>query len=337
MFGTIDPTGLIGRIRMEIKKYFTRESVHGIHLLTLEWVVLGYALLTLLIVLFGQTQLQNPDAMIWERVRLVAVTVGMWVVWRIYPTPITRLLRVAVQLALLKWWYTDTYYINCLFPNLDPLFAQWEQALFGFQPALVFCEQMSQWWMGELMDMAYVSYYPIFAVTAAYYFFVRYNEFERAALTILASFFTYYIIFDLLPVTGPMFYYKAIGMGQVAQGVFPEVGQYFLHHTDMLPTPGYADGIFHQIVEVVHASGERPTAAFPSSHVGIAVVCMLLAWRSGSRTLFFAMLPFAILICFATVYIRAHYAIDVLAGLITGILFYLIWWRIGAREQAKRK
>ncbi len=313
---------------MNIKQYFTTEPVHGFRLMLLEWVVLGYALLTLLVVLFGQTQLQHPDAMIWERVRLVVITLAMWIVWRIYPTPITRMLRIVVQLVLLSWWYTDTYSINGLFPNLDPFFAQLEQTLFGCQPALLFCENMPWWWMGELMDMAYVSYYPIFVATVLYYFTKRYHQFERAALTILASFFTYYIIYDFLPVAGPMFYYKAVGLGEIARGSFPAVGDYFLHHTDMLPSPGYSEGFFHQVLEAVHDSGERPTAAFPSSHVGISVVCVMLAMRSGSKKLFFWLLPFTILICFATVYIRAHYVIDVIAGLITGVLFYYLWWRI---------
>ena len=30
-----------------------------------------------------------------------------------------------------------------------------------------------------------------------------------------------------------------------------------------------------------------------------------------------------VLMCFATVYIRAHYVIDVFAGLVTGAIFYL--------------
>ena len=82
---------------------------------------------------------------------------------------------------------------------------------------------------------------------------------------------------------------------------------------------------------MAHDSGERPTAAFPSSHVGISVVCMLLAWRTGSRKLFFTLLPFAMLICLATVYVRAHYAIDVLAGLVVGVAFYYGWSHVSKR------
>jgi membrane-associated phospholipid phosphatase len=74
----------------------------------------------------------------------------------------------------------------------------------------------------------------------------------------------------------------------------------------------------------MHNAGERPTAAFPSSHVGVTLVLLLLAWRSGSRRLFYWVLPFLLLMCLATVYIRAHYAIDVFAGLISGTMIYFI-------------
>ena len=75
----------------------------------------------------------------------------------------------------------------------------------------------------------------------------------------------------------------------------------------------------------MHNAGEHPTAAFPSSHVGISIIALLLAWRSRSKGLVFALLPFVVLICFATVYIRAHYAIDVLGGIIAAIAFYFLW------------
>ena len=72
--------------------------------------------------------------------------------------------------------------------------------------------------------------------------------------------------------------------------------------------------MFYGLVEDAKAAGERPTAAFPSSHVGIATVCMLLAAHTRQRKLVLLMLPFYIFLCFSTVYIQAHYAIDALAG-----------------------
>ena len=93
----------------------------------------------------------------------------------------------------------------------------------------------------------------------------------------------------------------------------------------MMKSPGYSDGIFYHLITDVHNAGEHPTAAFPSSHVGISVIALLMAGRARSKGLFFTLLPFVVLICFATVYIRAHYAIDVLGGLIAAAAFYFLW------------
>jgi membrane-associated phospholipid phosphatase len=262
--------------------------------------------------------------MLWGRFRIVVTTLALWGVYRMMPCRLTRLCRVALQMALLSWWYPDTYELNRVFPNLDHHFATLEQQLFGTQPALWFASSWSHPVFSELMHLGYTSYFPLIAVVTVFYFFCRYAEFGRATFIILASFFVYYVIFVFLPVTGPQYYYLAVGTDNIARGVFPDVGFYFASHQEPLPLPGYQDGLFYQLVIDAHNAGERPTAAFPSSHVGITTVLMLLAWYSRSRKLFFGMLPFFLLMCLATVYIQAHYVVDVVAGLVTGVMFYFI-------------
>ena len=276
-------------------------------LLPFEWVVLAYILFTAAIVLFTSTKMANPEAMIWGRIRVGAMIIALWIVYRLLPCKLTMFMRVGAQMALLAWWYPDTFELNRLFPNLDHVFATWEQQLFGFQPALVFAHTCSSPIISELMDCGYVAYFPMIATIILFYFFRRYDEFQRTVFVILASFFTYYVIFDLVPVVGPTFYYKAIGLHNAAQGVFPNVHDYFNLHQDCLPSPGYTHGFFYDLVEDAKAAGERPTAAFPSSHVGIATICMLLAWRTKNKMLLFILLPFYVFLCMATVYIQAHY------------------------------
>lgn len=310
-----------------IKQLFTIDKHPRKGLLALEWVMLGYLVLTLLIVFFTYTKTENPDAMIWGRIRVAAVTAGMWAVYRMLPCRITLFLRITVQLALLGWWYPDTYEINRMLPNLDHVFAALEQQIFGCQPALLFCEAMPWPVASELMSMGYASYYPMIVVVVVFYFLFRYKEFERTAFVVLAAFFLYYLIYIFLPVTGPTFYYKAVGLDNIARGIFPNVHDYFNYYQDCLPTPGYEKGLFYQMVESAKDAGERPTAAFPSSHVGISTILMMLAWHSGSRRLFYMLTPFYVLLCLSTVYIQAHYAVDVVAGLATGAAFYfaLMW------------
>lgn len=295
-------------------------------LMAFEWIVLAYAAITTLFILYAYRQLPYPQELLMGRLRIVGVIALQWLVYRLAPCRLTLLARVAAQMVLLSWWYPDTYELNRILPNCDHLFAQMDQTLFGCQPALLFSHLMPWHWFSELMDLGYASYFPMILFIEIYYFFVRYDQFEKASTVLITSFFIYYIIFVFLPVTGPQYYYLAIDANDFVAGVFPPVGDFFNLHADRIVSPGWEDGLFYHLVEDAHQAGERPTAAFPSSHVGITVVILLLAWHAHSRRqwLFFMLLPFAVLMLFATVYIQAHYFVDVVAGLLSGVLFYFV-------------
>ena len=136
-----------------IKDLFAIEKSPRRGLFALEWVVLGYMAFTLLIVLFAYTKVANPDSMIWGRVRIGAITVALWAVYRMVPCRLTRFLRVGIQMIFLAWWYPDTYEINRIFPNLDHVFASCEQSIFGCQPALLFSRAFPSHIFSELMDL----------------------------------------------------------------------------------------------------------------------------------------------------------------------------------------
>lgn len=307
---------------MDLKKLFVIEKKPQKGLFAVEWVIMGYLLLTTLFMLFTYVKLQNPESMLWGRFRVVAATAAMWGIYRLAPCRLTRLCRIVTQMALLSWWYPDTYELNRILPNLDYIAAAKEQLLFGCQPALLFSQKVPYFLFSELMNLGYTCYFPLIAVVAIFYFFFRYQQFMRASFIILASFFVYYAIFIILPVVGPQYYYPAVGMEKIAQGVFPNLHDYFLNMREALPTPGDPNGVFYQMVVDAHQAGERPTAAFPSSHVGVSTILMLLAWQTRNRRFFWLLFPFYVLLCLSTVYIYAHYAIDVLAGWISALMLY---------------
>lgn len=312
----------VGKLMKYWKYLFGIEKKPRRGLLEVEWVIMGYLMLTLLLMLFTWTKLPDPEPMLWGRFRVVVSTLALWGVYRLVPCRFTMLCRVTLQLALLSWWYPDTFSLNRIFPNLDHHFAALEQSIFGCQPALEFANHWTHPVWSELMYLGYSSYFLLISVVVIYYFIWRYEEFHRTVFIILTSFFVYYVIFVALPVTGPQYYYLAAGLDNISQGVFPNVGDYFLTHDEMMKMPGYEDGWFYQIMVNAHSAGERPTAAFPSSHVGVTVILLLLAWRSKSRLLIWFVFTLFLLMCLATVYIRAHYVIDVFAGLLSAVIMY---------------
>lgn len=291
-------------------------------LFAVEKISLIYNLLTSILILFMFHRMGHPLQMLWERSLIVVMTFSLMYLYRLAPCRFSAFVRIAVQMGLLSYWYPDTFEFNRLFPNLDHVFASTEQFLFGCQPAVLFQQNLPYLWASEPFNMGYFSYYPMIAVVALFYCIRRFELFEKWSFIVVTSFFIYYFIYIFVPVAGPQFYFPAIGMENVNNGIFPSIGDYFTHNYKLLPGPGDQHGFFYGLVEGSQQVGERPTAAFPSSHVAISTILMLTAFRANKR-LGLCLLPFYMLLCCATVYIQAHYLIDAIVGFVSAILVYI--------------
>jgi membrane-associated phospholipid phosphatase len=89
----------------------------------------------------------------------------------------------------------------------------------------------------------------------------------------------------------------------------------------------YQGYIFNRLLFLFTAAGEVPAGAFPSSHIAVATVLTIQARRVAPR-LFPFMLVVTFLMCPAVVYLRAHYVIDVPAGILVGLIITAITDRI---------
>ena len=294
--------------------------------LAVEKLNLLYNLFTTLLIIIFFNRLNDPQAMLLGRFFIAFATFAVIYVYTKFPSMATRLLRVVSQMALLSYWYPDTFEFNRIFPNLDHLFATLESDLFGCQPALLFDQVCSGLFWREAFNMGYWLYYPMIALVSFYYFFCRPKEAERCTFVIMASFFLYYIVYIFLPVAGPQFYFPVIGEEIAAAGPYPELGDYFNLHSEITIAQEGKGGLFTELVGMAQGAGERPTAAFPSSHIGVTTILVMLAYRA-KKWLFAVMFPVYVLLCCATVYIKAHYLVDAIAGLVTGVLvYYLTTW-----------
>ena len=295
-------------------------------LFAVEKISLIYNLLTSILILFMFREMDHPLQMLWDRVVIAGMTFALMYLYRLAPCKFSAFVRIAIQMSLLSYWYPDTFEFNRLLPNLDHIFASAEQFVFGCQPAVEFSKHVPAMWLSEPFNMGYFSYYPMILIVTVFYFLYRFDLFEKVSFVLVTSFFIYYFFYIFVPVAGPQFYFPAIGMDNVSNAVFPYIGDYFNHHLELFPGPGYEHGFFYSLVEASQQVGERPTAAFPSSHVGISTILMIMAYR-GSKKLFIFLMPFYVLLCCATVYIQAHYLIDAIAGFISAIgLYYVATW-----------
>lgn len=305
---------------------FIKREEPQIRFLAVEKLNLLYNLFTTLLIIIFFNRLNDPQAMLLGRFFIAFATFAVIYVYTKFPSMATRLLRVVSQMALLSYWYPDTFEFNRIFPNLDHLFATLEFDLFGCQPALLFDQVCSGLFWREAFNMGYWLYYPMIALVSFYYFFCRPKEAERCTFVIMASFFLYYIVYIFLPVAGPQFYFPVIGEEIAAAGPYPELVDYFNLHPEITIAQEGKGGLFTELVGMAQGAGERPTAAFPSSHIGVTTILVMLAYRA-KKWLFAVMFPVYMLLCCATVYIKAHYLVDAIAGLVTGVLvYYLTTW-----------
>jgi membrane-associated phospholipid phosphatase len=87
--------------------------------------------------------------------------------------------------------------------------------------------------------------------------------------------------------------------------------------------PTYPDavkpGVFFQIMAWIYRNFESPGAAFPSSHVAIALCTVWFSFLYLPRIRWLHLVV-GILLCVSTVYCRYHYVVDVIAGVVTVLI-----------------
>ncbi|MCK5028413.1 MAG: phosphatase PAP2 family protein [Bacteroidales bacterium] len=262
-------------------------------------VIVAFCLLTGIYMLFGHARIDHLSIHILFRI-ITLIIIFLLIKTEDSRNKILHFVRNFYPLILLGFFYSETdYYNNLLFENFDPLLIQIENLLFGTQLSLELSQQIPFQWFSELMHFGYFSYYIItFAVPLLFYLKAP-EQFEKTMFIIVLSFCIYYIIFVFFPAIGPQFYFP------VEQRAVPN---------------GF---IFQKILNLILETGETQTGAFPSSHVGMAVLFLILIGKYYKKLLF-TLVPLVIILIASTVYIKAHYAIDILAGLLTGILFYYL-------------
>ncbi|MGD0536315.1 MAG: phosphatase PAP2 family protein [Verrucomicrobiota bacterium] len=223
-------------------------------------------------------------------------------------------LRHFYPVLLYTAFYRETGALNRMFvPDyLDAHFIAADQALFGFQPSIAFMDHLPWLWFSESMYAAYFSYYLMIVGVGLALFLRDRRQFFHYVSVISFVFYVCYLIYIALPVMGPRAFFREIDGFRLPD----EIQAYAV-------SPSYPDaikpGLFRHAVLWVYEHFEGPGAAFPSSHVAIAISTVWFSFRY-LRRLRWAHLVIVLLLCTATVYCRYHYVVDVAAGALTTAL-----------------
>jgi len=277
---------LVKLCRYNLKQVFTNLSNVCI-------VVISYQIFTILLIAFCDISFFQSYRFLSTRIIII-----FYLFVRIFvKSEITKkygnLSDSIVIYVLLAFFYRETAQLNTyLFSKIDPFLCHWDQLIFGFQPSVRFSEIFSSALFSEFMFFGYFSYYLMPPAALLIIWRYRITHFSRFSFLLLSSYFIYYLIFIILPAEGPQFYFP-----------IP------LNLID-------AQGPFAILVKLIQKFGEAPTAAFPSSHVGIMIIILILLYKIHNR-LFKILMPLSILLLFSTIYIKAHYFVDVIAGLLS--------------------
>ncbi len=267
-----------------------------------DTLVAGYALLTLPVLALGMLR-GAPGCRAQAGVSL-AVLAGLLALARISCDTRSRLLTLLRLFAGPLVYWVFYHQIQTLWPALraapmDAWLAGLEARLWGLQPALAFQAALPWRWLSELFCFAYFTYYLFVPVLGLSVLGTRgYLAAERILFAATCCFFGCYTLFWLFPTVGPHYWFPP-GRG-------PEL------------YPGY---VFNHLLFAFTSGGEIRGGAFPSSHIAVALLLTLLSRRSAPR-LFPAMAVITGLMLPGVVYLRAHYLVDVPAGLLTGWLAY---------------
>ena len=209
-------------------------------------------------------------------------------------------------LILYSFIYYQTGLINTVVvPKfLDSFFLNLDVRIFGKFPGFFLSGTHCNAFLDEFFHFFYFSYYLIIPLTFILLYRKDVKLFESFVFQLSSLFYVCYVLFIFLPVEGPI----------------PLRNEYYLQH-----------GLFRAIMDFIWAKGENPGAGFPSSHVAVT---FLVAWwgsKHFKRLRLFYWLT-CLFLSIATVYCMFHYAVDVIGGLLLGVLAVFAFNQTGKKH-----
>src|SRR6266478_6492818 len=209
-----------------------------------------------------------------------------------------------------RHWYPHLFFLFC-FEEMGKLVhlvtPGWQDTklmaadhwLTGVDPA-VWLEQFATPARNDFMQFAYLTYFGYLLVLGGVLYYRRDWRAYWSVMTYSATGYAVgYVIAILFPIESPWFSMAGAWHG---------------------PWQG---GPITATINFIEHFGRVRGAAFPSEHVAGSVAALWGAWRH-RRWLFWAMLPLVTCMCVSTIWGRYHYVADVIGGIVTGTLGYVI-------------
>ena len=228
-------------------------------------------------------------------------------------THIWRLFHGFYMMICIPIAFKEVYY---LVPALHPV--DYDQALaaidfwlFGINPT-VWIGRFAHPALTEILQIAYASFYLLpMILTIDLYRKKRMQAFRIVFLTVILGFYISYWGYLAVPAVGPRFtLHEFHKVDDELPGLyFTKILRYYTDFGESIPQ-GTVDTLKHVQRDV-----------FPSGHTEITLLVMFLAFRYRARSRYVIGILGTLLVV-ATVYLRYHYVIDLLGGVLFAILSF---------------
>jgi membrane-associated phospholipid phosphatase len=185
----------------------------------------------------------------------------------------------------------------------DPVILKFEKFIYGVHPTIWFSRH-SYPWLTEILQFFYFTYYLQFPILGAYFYAKKkINTFNNFLFASFIAYISCFFIYFLFPIEGP-------------------------YHTLIHLRASRVDGyLFDFLVNLVQARGGVHGNALPSAHIATSVIVVIFAYKY-ARKVFYFLFPATIGLCVGAVYGWYHYASDIFAGIIIGLLAYYPFYKL---------
>lgn len=195
--------------------------------------------------------------------------------------------------------------------DYDLLLKDWDLAILGMHAGDL-TKSITYPIVTEFLQISYSMFYFLPAIAGLEIYKMHDEKFDLFARNIIFTFFLSYLLYFFLPAIGPRFaVYDFFSINSDLPGIFL---------TNILREAiNFGGGVIDKSVDPALIVNRD---CMPSGHTMITLVNIILAFRFKVKSRYFILI-FGIGIIIATVYMRYHYFVDILAGIL--FAFIALW------------
>lgn len=206
--------------------------------------------------------------------------------------------------ALMGLTYKElTYLIPLIHPrDFDSVLAAIDHRIFGVHPT-VWLERLTWPPLTEVLQLTYSTYYFLPIILGVVLWKTgRFERFHFFVFILVLGFYLSYLGYIAVPAIGPRF--------------LPSIAE-----AQTKPLTGVV--LFQPVRRMLDSAEGITRDCFPSGHTELTLLVLYYARKFHRRT-FWWLLPFGVGIVLSTVYLRYHYVVDVVAGVLVAFAIIAI-------------